>query len=180
MICDNLKKCIDGQLASVPIKNCSNHNIGKCIESSDNRSSVKCEENRKKYVFENTKKKHVISYKMDEGIVVEDRTVPSNTNKCDYLFVVNDLELTAILTELKGVNVQKSLEQINATLLLYKDVFKNFKRVYARSIVTSSTPNLKATPAFTNLERMLRQSYNGNIKICERQFFEKDIELDKK
>ncbi len=67
------------------------------------------------------------------------------------MFVVNDTELTAILTELKGVNVQKSLEQIKGTLLLYKDVFKNFKRIYARSIVTSSTPNLKATPAYTNI-----------------------------
>ena len=180
MICNNLKKCIEGQLTSFPVKNCNNRNMNKCIESSDNRSAVKCEENRKKYVLENTKRNHVISYKMDGGIVVEDRTVPPNTNKCDYLFVVNDTELTAILTELKGVNVQKSLEQIRGTLLLHKDVFKDFKRVYARSIVTSSTPNLKATPAYTNLEKMLRQNYNGNIKICEKQFFEKDIELNKK
>lgn len=63
---------------------------------------------------------------------------------------------------------------------MHKDVFKDFKRVYARSIVTSSTPNLKATPAYTNLEKILRQNYNGNIKICEKQFFEKDIELNKK
>ena len=51
MICNNLKKCIEGQLTSFPVKNCNNRNMNKCIESSDNRSAVKCEENRKKYVY---------------------------------------------------------------------------------------------------------------------------------
>lgn len=180
MICNNLQKCINEQLSGVQQGKCDNKNKSTCIESSDNRSAVKCEEHSKKYVYENSKRNHVISYNMDGGIIVEDRTVPPNTNKCDYLFVINDMELTAVLTELKGVNVPKSLEQLKGTLLLYKDVFKNFKRIYARAIVTSSTPNLKATPAYTNLERMLRQTYNGNIKICERQLFERDIDLDKK
>lgn len=173
MICKNLKECIDAQLSFTPHKKCGNKNSDVCIEISDKCSAVKCEESGKKYVYENTKKNHVISYKMDGGVIVEDKTVPRNTNKCDYLYIVKDVELTAILTELKGVNVSKSLDQIKGTLSLYKDVFENVQRVYARAIVTSSTPNLKATPAYTNLERMLRQKYNGNIKICERQLFEK-------
>lgn len=180
MICKNLKECIDAQLSLVPHGKCGNKNSDVCIEISDKRSAVKCEENGKKYVYENTKKNHVISYKMDGGVIVEDKTVPRNINKCDYLYIINDIELTAVLTELKGVNVSKSLEQIKGTLLLYKEVFKNVKKVYARAVVTSSTPNLKATPAYVNLEKMLRQTYNGNIKICERQFYEKDTDLDKR
>lgn len=117
---------------------------------------------------------------MDGGVIVVDKTVPPNTNKCDYLYVINNIGLTAILTELKGVNTAKSLEQLKGTLLLYKNVFKNFNHVYGRAIVTSSTPNLKATPAYTNLQTMLRQTYNGNIKIVEKQFYEKDTDLDKR
>lgn len=180
MICANLQNCIEEQLKLSSLKRCDNQNMTTCIESSDKRSRVKCEEHGKKYIYENLRKKHVVSYKMDGGVIVEDKTVPSNTNKCDYLFVVDDVESIAILTELKGVNVPKSLEQIKGTLQLYKNIFKNFKHIYARAIVTSSTPNLKATPAYTNLERMLRQTYNGNIKIYERQFLEKDSELDNK
>lgn len=180
MICNNLQRCIDSQLGMALLEKCDNRNKDICIESSDVRSAVKCEEHGKKYIYENTKKNHVVSYKMDGGVIVEDRTVQPNTNKCDYLYIIDDAELTAILTELKGVNVSKSLEQIKETLLLYKSVFKNFKKVYARAIVTSSTPNLKAMPTYTNLEKTLRQTYNGNIKIIERQFFEKDSELDKK
>lgn len=80
-------------------------------------------------------------------------------------------------TILKGVNVPKALIQIKETLLLYKNVFRKFGHVYARAIVTSSTPNLKASPEYVNLERMIRKDYKGNIKIVEKQFNEKDIEL---
>ena len=178
MICNNLKKCIDKQLSKDTLRECDNRK-DDCIDSTDTRSSVKCEERGKKYIYENIKKKHVILYKMDGGVVVEDKFVPKNTNKCDYLYVINDTELTAVLTELKGVNVPKSLEQIKGTLLLYKNVFKDFGHVYARIIVTSSTPNLKASPTYINLQKTLRQTYNGNIKISERQLFEKDSDLDK-
>ena len=80
-------------------------------------------------------------------------------------------------TILKGVNVPKALIQIKETLVLYKNVFRKFGHVYARTIVTSSTPNLKASPEYVNLKRMIRKDYKGNIKIVEKQFNEKDIEL---
>lgn len=57
---------------------------------------------------------------MDGGIISEDKSVPSNTNKCDYLFVIGDAAPTAVLTELKGVNVPKALIQLKGTLLMYK------------------------------------------------------------
>nr|WP_296473956.1 hypothetical protein [uncultured Acetatifactor sp.] len=136
MICKKLEECINGELQSNSLERCDNKNRMNCIESSDRRSAVKCEENKKRYVLENTKK-----------------------------------------TILKGVNVPKALIQIKETLLLYKNVFRKFGHVYARAIVTSSTPNLKASPEYVNLERMIRKDYKGNIKIVERQFNEKDIEL---
>ncbi|HBN57145.1 MAG TPA: hypothetical protein DD414_10250 [Lachnospiraceae bacterium] len=101
----------------------------------------------------------------------------NSLEKCDYLFVIDDGTPTAVLTELKGVNVPKALTQLKGTLLLYKNVFCKFGHVYARAIVTSSTPNLKASPEYVNLERMIRKNYKGNVKIVEKQFTEKDIEL---
>ena len=136
MICKKLEECINGELQSNSLERCDNKNKMNCIESSDRRSAVKCEENKKRYVLENTKK-----------------------------------------TILKGVNVPKALIQIKETLVLYKNVFRKFGHVYARAIVTSSTPNLKASPEYVNLERMIRKDYKGNIKIVEKQFNEKDIEL---
>ena len=177
MICRKLEECINGELQSNSLKKCGNKNRMNCIESSDRRSAVKCEENKKKYVLENTKKNHVILYKMDGGIIAEDKSVPLNTSKCDYLFVIGEAIPNAVLTELKGVNVSKALIQLKGTLLLYKNVFCKFGHVYARAIVTSSTPNLKASPEYVNFERMIRKDYKGNIKIVEKQFSEKDIEL---
>lgn len=179
MICGKLDLCVEEELSGKTCSKCDNIRI-QCIESSDNRSAVKCEEKSKKYVLENTMKKHIISYRMDGGVVVTDASVPKGTNKCDYLFVNNAESLTAILIELKGIDVSKALKQIHDTLILFKDFFKKFTHVYGRAIVTASTPNLKATPEYVNLERKIRKIYNGNIKIVQRQFREKDIDLSKK
>lgn len=178
MICNKIQECINGEMKSQPLEKCCNQKKN-CIESSDNRSSVKCEERNKKYILDNTKKNLVISYKMDGGVIVEDRSVPSGTNKCDYLYIIDSLDKTAILIELKGVNVPKSLIQIHDTLILFKTLFKEYNHVYGRAIVTSSTPNLKASPEYVRLYKLIRQSYNGNIKIVERSFAEKDVDLDK-
>lgn len=145
MICKNLESCVNEELSGKKYLKCGN-NKEKCIQSSDNRSAVKCEEKRKKYILENTMRNHVISYKMDGGIIVADASVPEGTNKCDYLYIVNSAEKSAILTELKGVDVPKALKQISGTLILYKDFFRKFSHVYGRAVVTSSTPEPESQP----------------------------------
>jgi len=45
--------------------------------------------------------------------------------------------------------------------------------------LTSSIPNIKANPNYVNLAKKIRRTYRGNLKIVERQFQEKDTELDK-
>ena len=69
----------------------------KCVESSDKRSNVKCEERKKKYILENTAKNQVISYRMDGGIIRLDKSVPEETCKCDYLVLINRKENDAII-----------------------------------------------------------------------------------
>lgn len=180
MICDKLMLCVNGQFAGEKIQECANGNFSKCIESSDRRSRIKCEERKKKYVLENTKRNHVVSYKMDGGIIVLDKSVPEGTCKCDYLFVINDLEKSAILIELKGVDVAHAIKQIRGTLTEFKDFFKRFHHVYGRIVVTSSVPDLKANPDYVNLMRMFHKYFEGNVKIVEREFLEQDTALKNK
>lgn len=176
MICNQLGKCIDAQLSQMNVLQCSNTKED-CIKASDRRSNVKCEERKKKYILDNTLKNHIISYQMDGGVIKSDKSVPEGTCKCDSLLIIDDAECSAILVELKGVDVTHALKQIDGTLTLFKDVFSKFSHVYARAVVTSSTPNLKATPTYTNLKNRLKKTYNGNVKISEVQMIEKDINI---
>ena len=52
MICNKVEKCIEEQLVNQKTTACVNKNI-ECIEVSDNRSRIKCEERKKKYILEN-------------------------------------------------------------------------------------------------------------------------------
>lgn len=178
MICNELQACVNEQFAGKRLSRCVNNNFDVCVVSSDRRSKVKCEERKKKYVLENTKKNHIIVYKMDGGIIVLDKTVPDGVCKSDYMFLLNGTERSAILIELKGVNVTHALKQIHGTLNLYRDFLRGFSHVYGRIVVTSAMPDLKASPDYVNLARLLRKNFGGNIKIVEKECLEKDIELD--
>lgn len=177
MICGNLEKCIARTIKGEEPEKCDNRK-DECIESSDERSSVKCEEKKKRYILNNTQKKHIVSYKMDGGIICVDATVPAQTPKCDYLYVVEGEKPAVILVELKGVDVKKAMVQIDSTLRLFPHLFRSCSNVYGRVVVASSIPRLKAEPSYLKLQRKFMTSYRGNLKIQERQFEEKDTELD--
>lgn len=179
MICNYLQQCINNESQQNTTHACPNNNHASCIESADRRREVKCEENHKKYILVNTLNRYVISYKMDGGIIVVDRTVPNGTNKCDYLYTVFTESNTrdAVLIELKGKDIPKALDQIKSTLQLFPDVFRTCTHVYGRIVVTSSFPNLKSRPEYVNLSRTLAGIFHGNLKIYERQYTEKDVEL---
>ena len=110
MICTKLVECVKNELTNQHIASCTNPNA-QCIEVSDRRSYVKCEERKKRYVLENKQKSHVILYKVDGGVVLQDKTVPQGMCRCDYLFVIHGEMAEAIFTELKGGE--------NAGLVLY-------------------------------------------------------------
>lgn len=173
MICNNLLACIKEELLE---KHYSCVNQEKCVVVADKRSNIKCEENRKIYNLENTNNEMVVLYQMDGGVIEEDGTVPSNTCKCDYLFVTENNK--AILTELKGVEVGHALDQIEGTLNIYKRAFGECKEVYGRIIVSSATPRLSASPKYTRLQMKLKKM-NGNLKVKENRFSEKMEHLQK-
>ena len=176
MICDKIGECLDRQIQKQPMESCANSNV-ECIEVSDNRLYVKCEEKGKKYILENTAKNHEISYKIDGGVIFQDKTVPQGICKCDNMFVINGQECDAVLIELKGVDIVHSLKQIDGTLIQFKGFFSRFKHVYGRVVVSSSVPNIRANPDYVKLEKKIRTVYKGNLKISKVQFNEKDTEL---
>lgn len=178
MICNQLNACVAQEQANKTNHLCVNRNRDNCIKSADRRSKVKCKEKNKEYILDNTLNNFVISYKVDNGVIVEDNSVENGINKCDYLYMICQEERKAILVELKGVDVAKALKQIRATLKLFPDVFEQCVNVYGRLVVMSAMPNLKARPEYVNVAKLLRGKYHGNLKIEERQFVEKDIELD--
>lgn len=180
MICSRLMECTKEEVSQEKKTLCMNGNRPECVHVSDKRSEVKCEEKGKKYILKNTMKNHIILYQIDGGVIVADKLVPEGTSKCDFLFVICKQNPEAILTELKGVDVRKSLKQLEGTLRLFKDYFRTFSKIYGRVIVTSSTPKLKATPEYVKLVKLLSGTYHGNLRIEERQFTETDTELEQK
>lgn len=157
--------------------NCENLFSSKlfCIEKDRVRDSkIKCEENNRKYILENTHKEEISLYHMDGGIIKPDASVPDGLEKCDYCFVIDD---KIIMTELKGVAVLKAVSQISSTLDIYKNELNGDYKVFARIIVTSSVPSIHADPKYVQLVRKIKR-YNGNVKIWEREHSEKDSELD--
>lgn len=178
MICKNIEECFNKQIEKKSVESCVNKEA-ECIEVSDDCSLVKCEERKKKYVLENTKRNHVVLYRMDGGVISQDKTTPQGTCKCDYLFAINGKECDAILTELKGVDVLHSLKQIDGTLNQFRGFFLKFSHVYGRVVVSSSVPNIRTNPSYVNLVKKLH-NYGGNLKIFEMKKSEKDIDLSKK
>ena len=110
MICGKLEACVERTVKGHLPDKCDNRKEN-CIEFSDTRMHAKCEEKKKKYVLENTMGKHIVSYRMDGGIVHVDAKVQEGVAKCDYLYVIDTDKPTAVLTELKGVDVAKAIQQ---------------------------------------------------------------------
>lgn len=98
MICSKLEACVKRTTKGKVPDKCDNE-MQKCIDFSDTRTHTKCEEKKKKYVLENTMGKHIVSYRMDGGIVFADANVPDGVAKWDYLYVIDGENSMAILTE---------------------------------------------------------------------------------
>ena len=53
MICNRLELCVEEVLSGKHPEKCGNHSE-RCIVSADRRSEIKCEEEKKKYILENS------------------------------------------------------------------------------------------------------------------------------
>lgn len=185
MICNKLSQCMESEYEKVicsrkgNTKEASTFECNKkqrCLLVADNRSNVKCEENRKTYNLENTHNQKILLYKMDGGIIEVDASVDRNICKCDYLYITHDNR--AILTELKGTDVKHALNQIDRTMTLFNEILSGCSSVYGRIIMSSATPRLSASPQYTKLLSRLKRM-NGNLKVQKNKMTEKIDDLDK-
>lgn len=178
MKCDKVAACSEALFSGGFMSGCPNDRE-HCLESSDNRSRVKCEEKGKKYILENTMKNQVLSYKMDGGIILEDSNVPVGINKCDHMLLVKTEKPTVILVELKGTDVKHVMKQISSTVDLFSSLWHKMDHVYGRIAAVSAVPKIHADPDYTKLTGKLLK-LGGNLKVEGRIFEESDTELGKK
>lgn len=173
MICNRVRHCVESAMTDTLSKCSTNQN---CIAFSDTRKTAVCTEKRKRYAIENYSKpslrRRVTLLHIDGGVVVVDRTTPENQGKCDYLFVVETAEYpVAVLVELKGVHIREAVNQIKETLKLLDGSLNSCRKVHARIICGSGTPNIKTTPAYINLSREIKRR-NGTIEIYANNYVE--------
>lgn len=215
MICDKVKECVEKTCHVQPpvkskkqIKKTKAHDKGKenvyqyplgnspcgsaecqkqCIVSLDNRSQVRCEENGKIYILDQSKKYprfEVMDYHIDKGIVSEPEA--SSINKCDHLILIKDFdrfskqEGTAILVELKGRDTRHALKQLYDTLNLQElqPVWKNQRRIFGRVICRSTPPRIRNTEEYLDVKEAFFE-HHGNFKIREEKMEEEYDELGK-
>lgn len=155
---------------------CGNiQNQKRCIKFLDNRSKPKCEENGKSYILDQSQvypRYEVMELRIDKGVISEPEA--STGIKCDFALLVRDDYVeqkrkgTAILVELKGVEIRHALKQLLATLgqKELQALWDEHARVFGRIICKESVPRIRSTEVYADaLEAFLRR--NGNLKIFE-------------
>ncbi len=157
-----------------------------CIAFLDRRSRPKCEEKGKSYVLDQSElfpHFEVIQLHIDKGVISDPEA--SSVNKCDYALLIRDSASsgekngTAILVELKGVEVRHALKQLLASLTQneLQPLWNSQRRIYGRVVCKSSPPRIQNTDEFMDAKEafLLRR---GNLKIFEENRIEEYKCLD--
>jgi hypothetical protein len=117
-------------------------------------NEIVCSENKSTYRYVNKSRQHVAKIKVDGGLVPS-----TDTKKCDWLLINWD-SAHSFFVELKGCDVKKAIDQINATLdLLWADVKTMGIGIAHARIVLSKTPN----PNFIRSEQRILEK---RLKLC--------------
>ena len=142
----------------------------QCIQSIDARSSIVCEENKKKYVLENPQNIHIGCFHIDGGVIVS-----SETKKCDYLLAtVKNTDNKIILVELKGVNFETAIEQLDSTITLFASVLAN-KKIFAR-VVGGQVPQIRNSANAVKLQKKVMLT-GGNLVVKSTTLIENEAKL---
>lgn len=176
MICNKWKECIH-DVTEFSEKNvpCKMHKMDKgfCILSCDKRTRIVCSDHGKKYTLVNRGGTIAINYRMDGGIIKEDKSVPLGTKKCDNVIILPKGEMIAVLVELKGNDVRHAMHQLSDVLKEFSNVFCECGKIYARCATNRNIPNILAEPEYVKLKRSIGKK--GNIK-CVRTGTEEMVE----
>ncbi|MCE1247793.1 MAG: hypothetical protein LWY06_14220 [Firmicutes bacterium] len=114
-----------------------------------------CKEKNSSYTFINNGKYHIVSYKVDEGLVSEGK-------RCDYLFGLNEPEMIYFI-ELKGCDLNNAALQLSETIKRFSHKISGWK-LNARAVVSKvSYPGVMPSQVL-RLKRELA-SRGGNFEI---------------
>ena len=119
-------------------------------------NTIVCSDKRSKSIYRyiNQSRQSVAKIRVDGGLVSD-----TSTKKCDWLLVNKD-SATAFFIELKGSNLTRAIEQINATLdLLWTGIKKTGIRTANARIVLSKIPR---PHHMSNDKRILEQRLKKN------------------
>lgn len=168
MICGQLNECIED-------RNEMCRRERQCIQYTDTRSTVKCEEKRKKYHLNNDCGGKIRKYQMDGQIVRNEQ----GFDACDHLLAVyGERETRLVFVELKGKDFKHAVEQTYHTVK-YFSTFLEKKKLYARIVHVEGVPRIGNSGPMVDLERLLRKN-GGNLKKHEWCLPEKVSDLDRK
>ena len=163
MICEKVDECMKRFLHISDQDDISCLGGHDCIKSFDQRAQVVCVEKEKEYRLRNDLKSsraYIAVFNVDGGMIVN-----ADEKKCDYMFVVSDLnKAIVVLIELKGKDYKRAIQQINEMLGILNAPFKTFNKVYGRVIFRSkSTPDMKNIPQIMEVKRKLKQLHGDFI-----------------
>ncbi len=145
----------------------------KCIDFLDSRSQIKCEENGKVYILNQSKinpRYEVIKFFVDQGIITNPEA--GRVYKCDNVLLIKDSG-TAILVELKGKEIRHALKQLSATLdqKELQTLWDCQKRIFGRVVCRSTPPRIQNTNEYMGIKEDFARR-NGNLKIAEENMVE--------
>lgn len=120
---------------------------------------------------------------IDKGVISDPEA--SRVNKCDFALLIRDSGSgrdsrgTAILVELKGVDVRHAYRQLLATLSQteLQPLWDGQRRIYGRIICKSTPPRIRNTEECMEAKAAFLRRH-GNVKIWEEDRTEKYDELD--
>ena len=113
-----------------------------------NAPIIPCEEYGKKYIAHNPKRKfNVRKYKLD-GVLVTNQTC------CDYL-VLDDSNTKAYYVELKGQDIQKAIEQLEAAEKIFSLELGESYKSYFRIVPGKVRAQELNTARYRKLERRM-------------------------
>ncbi|MBL7784628.1 MAG: hypothetical protein JNM36_01880 [Chitinophagales bacterium] len=145
---------------------CNERFEAHCLEWCDQRQNISVEENKRKYLASNTQQNTFALYRID-GCVIKDG------ERCDFLLLkCEENGIIAYFIELKGSDLTRALEQINASIDKLLPKLKPHLAVHARIVLTKvNAPDIKGSD-YIKLSKKIRQ-LGGTIKQQVRLIEEK-------
>ena len=139
----------------------------KCIEFKEQRKICIAYENGKKYELINFSNLNIRKVKVDNCLDQKE-----GQRRCDYLMDVEERK-RVIFIELKGGDLNSSIEQIHSTTIFLHDEYIGFRKD-ARIIGGRDVPGFKNTPNYKRLAKVILTT-KGTIERATNKFYTEKI-----